>query len=257
MFRTIVVVGAVVVTGILFLTACIQSELKPPTLVVGIEAGYAPYAFRDVDGQIVGLDLDVAEALAQQLGRRLVVKEMAWDALVIALKQEKIDLWMSGVSITPERQEEIAMVPYLSEPEDTFALLFWNAIPDDVTAIADLEGRGQIAVQMGTPLQMWLEKQSGLATKSVEAISDMMMELKYGKIIAGLVDPIPARAAQAQLPNLQVMMVPLAPGEAGNQMGIGIRQNNQELVKQIQEALNHLRTEGALDQIEARWEVHR
>lgn len=245
--------AVMLLVGIGFLLVCCgHKENTRQKLVVGIEAGYAPYALRDASGRIVGLDLDVAQAIADRLGKELIISEMAWDALIVALKQGKIDLWMSGVSITPEREKHMVMVPYLHQA-DELTLLFWRRCPQEVKGIGDLVGMGLVAVQMGTPLEIWLRQQEGVEIKSVEAISDMIMALKYGKIVAGLIDSLPAQVLQAQVPELIALSVPIAPEQASHAVGIGIASENEELVRSIQTAVIQLTEEGTLTAIEAKW----
>ena len=79
-------------------------------LVVGLSADYAPYEFHaDVNGQdkIVGFDISIAEKIAKDMGVKLKIEELGFDALLGALKTGKIDLIISGMSITEERLKEV------------------------------------------------------------------------------------------------------------------------------------------------------
>jgi arginine transport system substrate-binding protein len=233
--------------------ACNTGAPKKESLVVGIEAGYAPYALHDEQGKAVGLDLDVAAELAKRLDKRLEIREMAWDALIVALKQGKIDLWMSGVSVTPERTAQIAMIPYLTEPLTEYTLIFWDAVPDDLVLPQDLAKLGAVAVQIGTPMESWLQQVAGVETKSMEAVSDMIMALKYQKVVAGLIEPLPAQAIQRQLPNVVSLPVSLDDKNALQAVGIGVRYENRELVEAVTQAIEEMKKEGSLAAIEAKW----
>lgn len=83
---------------------------KSGLLIVGLSADYAPYEFHQTikgQDQIVGFDVSMAHAVAKQLGVKLQIKEMAYDALLGALQTGKIDMIISGMSPTPERAKEV------------------------------------------------------------------------------------------------------------------------------------------------------
>lgn len=79
-------------------------------LVVGLSADYAPFEFHaTVDGKdtIVGFDVSIAEKIAEDLGVKLKVEELGFDALLGALKTGKVDMVISGMNPTPEREKEV------------------------------------------------------------------------------------------------------------------------------------------------------
>ena len=119
------------------IAGCSKSPQKN-TFTVGIQAGYPPYESIDSNGKIVGFDVDLAEKIAHFLEKKLVVKEMDFDCLILSLKQKNIDVIISGMSITPSRLKEIDMVPYSGDQLKKFLLLFWGQIPEGVSSIKDI-----------------------------------------------------------------------------------------------------------------------
>jgi ABC-type amino acid transport substrate-binding protein len=100
---------------LLLLAACLShgplDEDRP--LRVGIAPIYPPFAFLQ-DGRLAGVEVDFASRLGAELGRELVLVETPWDELIGALRAGRIDLIMSGMSITAERAREVAFAtPYL------------------------------------------------------------------------------------------------------------------------------------------------
>ena len=76
-------------------------------LVVGTTSGYAPYVSINTEGEYEGFDIDIAKALADKLGRRLVIKDFgSMPALILAIKQNKADVLIWSISITQERKNK-------------------------------------------------------------------------------------------------------------------------------------------------------
>ena len=88
--------------------------------------------------KLVGFDVDVAELIAEKLGKTLVIKDMEFEGEILSLKQGKIDLILSGMDITPSRLKEILMVPYHGEATISLSLIFWNEIPEGVNSLEDI-----------------------------------------------------------------------------------------------------------------------
>ena len=92
--------------------AYIQSKGK---LVVGLDATFAPMGFRDEAGEIVGFDIDLANAVAKELGVEVEFQPIDWDAKELELNGKKIDCIWNGMSATPERMEKMTLSdPYLN-----------------------------------------------------------------------------------------------------------------------------------------------
>lgn len=87
------------------MTSC-QSTTDQPPLRVGVSANYPPVIFKE-QGQYKGIEADLARALAKELGREVDFVEMKWNSLIPALQRNKVDIIMSGMSITPERNRQV------------------------------------------------------------------------------------------------------------------------------------------------------
>ncbi len=92
--------------------AYIQEKGK---LIVGLDATFAPMGFRDESGEIVGFDIDLANAVAKELGIEVEFQPIDWDAKEMELNGKKIDCIWNGMSATPERMEKMTLSdPYLN-----------------------------------------------------------------------------------------------------------------------------------------------
>ena len=164
---------------------------KSETLTIGLQSGYPPFEYLNEKGKVVGFDVDLAEVIAQKLGKKLVIKDLDFDSEILSLKQGKIDLILSGMNITPSRQKEIAMVPYHGEAVQSMSLVFWGKIPSEVHALEDIKKlpNGVIAVETGSIAEAYLQQISSLKTKSFEGALAPLMDVKLGKSTADLVEP--------------------------------------------------------------------
>jgi polar amino acid transport system substrate-binding protein len=105
---------------LLLLLGCSASENRPAqpeaveeVLRVGVTPNYAPLVFKE-DGEIKGIEADLAHKFSKESGVRIVFQELPWADLIPALREGRIDVIMSGMSITADRAELISFtVPYL------------------------------------------------------------------------------------------------------------------------------------------------
>ena len=102
----------VMVLGTLVMTGCGSSSDKSAdkdTLVVGLDDAFAPMGFRDENGDLVGFDIDLANAVGDELGMKVDFKPIDWDAKELELESGTIDCVWNGMSATPERKKSMAL----------------------------------------------------------------------------------------------------------------------------------------------------
>ena len=115
--RKLVVLAFVLVltASALALTGCAGNNDTPDTdgekdtIVVGLDDTFAPMGFRDEQGELIGFDIDLATAVAEEMGMNVEFKPIDWNAKEMELKAGTIDCVWNGMSITPERQEKMAL----------------------------------------------------------------------------------------------------------------------------------------------------
>jgi arginine transport system substrate-binding protein len=157
---------------------------------------------------------------------------------------------LSGMSITPAREKEIAMIAYQGETMKELSVVFWEALPEFST-LAEL---GTIAVQVGT-FQEEYAKILGGHTKSLEATTEILLDLQYGKAQAGLMEPLIAKVMQQKMPGLQLVNIPIDKEHWTRGNGIGIRKDNHALIEKVARAVEELKEEGVISQLEKKWMV--
>ena len=227
-------------------------------LVVGTTTGYAPYVSINTEGEYEGFDIDIAKALADKLGRRLVIKDFgSMPALILAIKQNKADVLIWSISITQERQKQMTMIYYQGEKTTSLPLLFWGEIPDNIKGLEDMVNNPNavISVEAGSFQESVLLSVPGLTIKQVDKVSDAILELKYGKSQAVLIDNPLKRIYMEKFPKLKSLTVNLPESKQSMGNGICLNSNNRDLIIATQKAVNELFSDGTIASLEAKWKL--
>lgn len=240
--------------SMIFFTSTILAE----DLIVGTTSGYAPYVSINAEGGYEGFDIDIAKALADRLGRRLVIKDFgSMPALILAIKQNKADVLIWSISITQERQKQMAMVYYQGEKVTSMPLLFWEKIPDNIKCLEDMANNPNvvISVEAGSFQESILLSVPGLNLKQVDKVSDAILELKYGKSQATLIDNSLTPIYTKKFPKLKSLIVNLPESKQSMGNGICLNANNKDLIADIQHAVNDLFKDGTIANLEMKWKL--
>ena len=174
--------------------------------VVGTTSAYAPYVSLNDMGEYVGFDIDIAQELGKKLKRKLVIKDLgSMPSLLLAIKQNKIDALLWAISITEERQKQMEMIYYQGEKVTSLPLLFWKKIPDGITSIETMAKPDVvIGVEAGSFQESFLLKVPGLNLKQVDKVMDAILEIKYGKSTATMIDPSLLPIVLKQFPEVKI-----------------------------------------------------
>jgi len=156
---------------------------KKGKLVVGTASGYFPFEMVDKKGELIGFDVDVAKAIAKEMGVQVEFQNFAFSGLIPALQAQKIDIVIAGMTITDKRKEAVDFTePYFKSGQ---ALLVHKKHPN-VKTWEDLDKPGNvIAVSMGTTADQTATKLFKQATvKKFEGSAYAGLELISGKASA-------------------------------------------------------------------------
>ncbi|MBH1988879.1 MAG: transporter substrate-binding domain-containing protein [Myxococcaceae bacterium] len=240
---------------LLLLFACSKSKDRESTLIFCSNLSYPPYESVAQDGRPEGFDIDVANALAQRLQKKLLFKELAFDSLILGLQQGKCDFVMAGMSMTPSRQKEITMIPYQGQPSKAYYLLFWDHIPAGVKSLADIRtlANNTVAVQVGTWMENYVQASPGITSKALDTTSELLMDIQYRKSSTAFLEPHIGREVLAKEPRLKYLEVALPEAEWRLGNGIGIKKSNVKLASEIQSAVDSLKKSGELTEMERKW----
>ena len=168
------------------------TTIKEGVLTVGTEIGYPPMEYFDTDGSTpIGFDMELAQALADDMGLKLEIVDTAWDGIFAGVDTDKYDVILSSVSWLEERNEKyllsktyIANAPVIVVPNDS-----------TIADIQDLDGKS-VAVQMETTADYLVQRYvaDGLNTdlRQYEKVMNAFDELKAGRVDAVCTDQVVA-----------------------------------------------------------------
>lgn len=175
------------------------------TLTMGTNAEFPPYEYHEGDA-IVGIDAEVAAAIAEKLGMELVIEDMAFDSIIPAIQAGKVDMGMAGMTVTEERLLSVDF-------SDTYATGVQVVIVKEgssITSVDDLFNGGyKIGVQTGTTGDLyttWDLEDEGLATvERYNKGADAVQSLVTDKIDCVVIDNEPAKAFVAANEGLVIL----------------------------------------------------
>ena len=222
--------------SILLLTGCKRDGDK---LILATEAGFAPYEYYQ-DGEIVGVDIDIAREIANAMGKELVIKDVSFDFIINEIKSGKSDIGAAGMSITKERLEEVDFsVEYAVSNQVVI-------VPMDskITSIDQISNQ-RIAVQLGTVADSYVNENYKDATviRQKKYLS-MVEDLKAGKVDLIIMDLLPASEIVKSNDGLKILDEYLFT----DKYGMAIKKGNKELLDKVNDVLTRLMSEGKIEE---------
>lgn len=214
-------------------------------IVLGTSADYPPYEFhKEINGKdtIVGFDMDIAKAIAKDLGVELEIKDMKFDGLLAALVADDIDFIVAGMVPKEERKKSVDFsIPYYQAEQK---MLVKATIADKIKTIDDLNGL-KIGAQKSTVQEDIATKQiKASEVKALSKITDLVLELKNDKI-DGIVLVAPVATAYAK--QNQDLVVPDVSFGKEDGVAVAVNKGNTDLVDAINATLDKLMKDGSID----------
>lgn len=212
---------------------------KTPTLVMATNAEFPPYEFWD-GNEIVGIDVEIAGAIAEKLGMELKIEDMDFNAILGAVSSGKADIGAAGMTVRPDRLESVNFT-------DTYAKAAQVVIVKEGSEIktpADLEGK-EVGVQLGTTGDIYAEDIVDVKIERYNKGFEAIQALAQDKIDAVIIDREPAKVFVAETEGLTM----LDEAYTEEEYAIAIAKDNDELLEKINKALNELKDSGELQKI--------
>ena len=224
-------------------TTTTTTETKA-TLVMGTNAEFPPYEYHEGDA-IVGIDAEVAAAIAEKLGMDFKIEDMAFDSIIPAVQAGKVTMGMAGMTVTEERLLEVDFT-------DTYATGVQVVIVKEGSAVTSVDtlfdGGYTIGVQTGTTGDLyttWDLEDAGLATiERYNKGADAVQALVTGKIDCVVIDNEPAKAFVAENAGLTILDTEYAVEDYAICMAKG-----NELYEDVNNALKELIADGTVQAI--------
>ena len=223
---------------LIFVSGC--SFKKEDQLVLATEAGFAPYEFYQ-DGEIVGVDIDIAKEIAKELDKKLVIKDVSFDFLINEVKSGKADFAAAGISITDERKKQIDFTDEYTTSNQVVIV----RKDSKIKSFSELPNK-KIAVQLGTVADLYVSDNYPDATlvqhkKYLSAVEDV----KANKVDCLIMDELPAKEIVKENTELKIMDGILFQ----DRYGMIVKKGNDKLRKQINRVLKKLIEDGTIDQL--------
>ena len=213
-------------------------------LIVGTEAGFAPYEYL-VGNEVEGIDMDIAQAIADALGVELEVQNMDFDGALLAVQQGKVDIVAAGVSVSDEREEVMDFSVKYVDSKDVVLVNKADPKVEESTAEA-LEGK-VVGVQQGNIADLWVSENASPKsvqryTKFVQAAQDLL----NGKIDCIVMDEAPALELVASNDGLAILE-----GEAlfEDSYAVAIKKGNEQMKAAVDAVITQLQESGQMDEI--------
>ena len=215
------------------------------TYKVATDTTFAPFDFQDETGKMVGIDIDLINAIAEDQGFQVEINSLGFDAAVQALEAGQADGVIAGMSITPERQERYDFSdPYF----DSGVVMGVKEDNEEIKKYEDLAGK-KVAVKTSTEGQAFadsIKDKYGFTTVVFEDSSSMYLDVKSGNSVACFEDyPV---LAYNIANNIGLKIV--TEKEKGSSYGFAVKKDqNQELLTMFNEGLKNLKENGKYDEI--------
>ncbi len=169
-----------------------------PPLKVGMELDYPPFEMIDKEGRPSGISVDIAHALGRYLQREVVIENISFIGLIPALQNGKIDIILSSMTDTPEREQVISF----SDPYMTLGLALLISQKSDLASIAQANQTGRtIVVKQATTSQQWAMKHLPNAkVRVLDKEAMCILEVVQGKADAFIYDQLAVCRAWLEYP---------------------------------------------------------
>ena len=225
-----------------------EKKAEPAKVLrVGTEPAFAPFEFpKEGSKELTGFDIELIQAIGKQMGSKVEISGMGFDALIPALNAGNIDAAIAGMTITEERKKAVSF----SDPYYTSGLIVM--VKKDNTAVKsvkDLEGK-RIAVQIGTTGEMKARTVKNAKVTTFNTQNEAALELKNGGVDAVIGDLTVMEYYLAKGGSQFAMTV----GEKmeAEQYGIAFKKDS-KLTAEVNKAMAELKKSGEFDKIYKKW----
>ena len=239
----------VAVMALACFAACGEDETVD--YVIATDKGFSPFEFQDAEGNIVGIDMDILAAIAEDQGFTYELQYIGWDAAIAACQAGQADGMIAGASITDERKES----------GWTFSDGYYDATQglavatdSTITGFADLAGK-KVAVKNGTMSNQYAESikdEYGFEVVTFSTSPDMYQAVMGGQV-DGCMDDTPILKYNIKIGELDMKFVEGTENEPA-QYGFAIfDENNKDLVEKFNAGLANIKASGKYDEIIAKY----
>jgi His/Glu/Gln/Arg/opine family amino acid ABC transporter permease subunit len=218
------------------------------TLTIALTGKYPPFSFYSEEGELVGFDVDVAERVAECLGRDPVIVTTEWDGILAGLLVHKYDAIISSMAITPERAKQVRFTEpyYLSGAQ----LFIHKRDRRKIRGITELRGK-RVGVGLGETYEHYIRQTyPEITAVTYKSTVDIFQDMLYGRLQGFVTDRL------VGLYQIQKGNMPFVPSGSllyEESLAIPVTKDNTGLLVQINRALKRMKRNGELEALHEKW----
>ena len=254
---SIILALAMLVLSFAVLTSCSKKK-DENVLIMATNATFPPYEFKEGD-EFMGIDVEIAQAIAEKLGMKLVIKDIEFGSIVTGVKTGKYDMGMAGMTVTEERLKEVNFSTSYAKGIQS-VIVKEDSTYQDINDFFNLDEEGNwvsvkegitIGVQQDTTGDIYASdtvENWGFGDENVKRYNtgaEAVLALSTGKVSAVIIDNEPAKSYVETTEGLRI----LDSVYAEEDYAICIAKENTELLEKINKALEELIADGTVDRI--------
>lgn len=232
-------------------------------LVMTTNAAFPPFEYVTDGDQVAGVDADIAQAIADKMGKTLKIDNVTFDGALTAVASGKADMAIAGITITEERKKSMDF----SEPYTTSVQYIIVSADSDVAVFEDLAGK-KMGVQLGTTGDIFCDEainggedddgnptegliqNTGAELVTYKTALEAALDLQNGKLDAVIIDKLPAENIVASNEGLKTFELTYNNGETTTEeYAVAVKKGNDELLAQINEVINELKANGTIEEM--------
>lgn len=231
-----------------FVSTAFATALTKDTLKIGTESTYPPYEFRGKDGSLQGYEIELAEAVAAKIGKKIEWIDMAFDGLIPALLTGKLDVVAAGLSTTPERQKKVAFTLPVGK-----SLCGFLTRPDsNIKDVEDLKGK-ILALQLGSYYEKYAHSLEGVTVKLYQKNDDCVREVALGRADAVMLDSAVSKELLQAKDFKGKVVIAFEKMIHKYPRAMAVSKNDPELLAAINDAMQKMTDSGEMKALNDKW----
>ena len=225
-------------------------HIDADSLIVGTNAEYPPFTFKDHNGSIVGFDIDIVNEVAKRLNKNIILEDMPFSMLLPKLQSGSLQIIAAGVSPSAEREKQVFLTrPYLTHDP---LIIITRADHAPLKSVADLTGR-EVIVNDGFTADLYLSEFKGPIIKRLPTVGEAFLTLISQRADAFVsartaVEPF---FAQADRSKFNIAQIP----EIYDSYVLLISRQYPDLLADVQHALDTMEQDGTIATIKQKWNL--
>lgn len=220
-------------------TEAAEAESAGGTLVMATNAEFPPYEYYE-GGEIVGIDADIARAIAEDMGMELKIEDMAFDSIIAAVQSGKADFGAAGMTVTEDRLASVNFSDTYAEAKQVIIIKEGS----EIKSADDLAGK-KVGVQLGTTGDILADEIENGTVERYNKGAEAVMDLTGDRLDAVIIDSEPAKVFVSQNEGLTL----IEDAYEVEEYAIAIAKDNTELVEKINASIANLKESGKLQEI--------